>query len=146
VAEWLTHSPATHEVTVSRPTFGKISEINLLNRQVIRFEYAKQIQLLLLFVYVRGSKDPESYKPLLKIIIIIISSSSSSSSISIIIIITFSVIISTMLVTIYLQISSSETRVLKERGQSVMLFRHDSSKSSTVLKLLNIFIFAVISP
>ena len=27
VAEWLTHSPATLEVTGSRPTFGGISEI-----------------------------------------------------------------------------------------------------------------------
>ena len=32
VAEWLTHSPATLEVTGSRPTFSGISEICFLNR------------------------------------------------------------------------------------------------------------------
>ena len=32
MAKWLTHSPATLEVTGSRPTFGGISEIHMSNR------------------------------------------------------------------------------------------------------------------
>ena len=36
VAEWLTHSPATPEVTGSRSTIGGISEIHISNRYSLR--------------------------------------------------------------------------------------------------------------
>ena len=36
VTEWLKHSPATLEVTGSRPTFGGVSEIYFSNRYSLR--------------------------------------------------------------------------------------------------------------